>query len=100
MQFKNNERVHLLTTAGRTNARQSLVTVLLTNSWKYYNVKVYTMWFKNISAFTNWSRTDARQRSKKGPYACQWLDNAAMHDFALLDQNIPHGSKVMCIFTN
>ena len=37
---------------------------------------------------------------KKCCYTCQWLDNADMHKYAKVDQNIPCGSRVMSIFPN
>ena len=37
---------------------------------------------------------------KKGYYPCQWLDNDDMHFYAIWNQNMPFGSRVMSICTN
>ena len=35
---------------------------------------------------------------KKGCYICRWLDKVDMHMYAIFDENIPCGSRVMSIF--
>ena len=105
MWFKSYEHLDKLSTTGRTDAQQILVTVLHTSGWTI--LKCISAEFdlnipsgsRVMSIFINCPRPAILMFSKassikKGCYACQWLDNVEMHKYAQYDQNKPCGLGV------